>query len=162
MALNLITYEDKVSIKENPAVEKNKGTAKDFNEIKNVINNLIFPVGCIIINSDKEFNPNVSYGGTWEQFAKGKTLIGVDEADSDFNVSEMTGGEKTHTLTNAELPARNIEYFRGGGSAGWPGIIGVANVDGVKTGEVNATNGQGQPHNNLQPYITVYMWKRVA
>lgn len=162
MGLNIIKFEDKKSIKENPVAEANKVTAKNINEIKKAINDLIFPIGSIIINASESFNPNSSYGGTWEQFAKGKTLIGVDEADSDFNVSEMTGGEKTHTLTNAELPARNIEYFRGGGSAGWRGIIGVANVDGVKTGEVNATNGQGQPHNNLQPYITVYMWKRVA
>lgn len=54
------------------------------------------PVGSVYV-SINEINPSIYFGGTWEAFAKGKTLIGVDSDDTDFNVSQKTGGEKpTH------------------------------------------------------------------
>ena len=69
--MNLITYEDKQNLNTNPLIaEINKVTADDMNQIKNVINNLIFPIGSIIYNSDSNFNPNNVYGGTWELIDK--------------------------------------------------------------------------------------------
>ena len=107
MGLNIIKFEDKNSIKENPVAEANKVTAENINEIKKAINDLIFPIGSIIINASELFDPNSSYGGTWEQFAKGQTLIGVDESQSEFNTIEKIGGEKVHKLTIDELPEHN-------------------------------------------------------
>ena len=82
--MSLITYEDKVALNENPQVANiNKVTANDMNQIKNAINNL-FPVGFIISVDNAEFNPNTSWGGTWERL-KGRVIVGVDEDDTDLN-----------------------------------------------------------------------------
>lgn len=64
---------------------------------------LLYPIGSIYM-SIQDTNPSVFFGGTWERIAKGKTLVGVDESDTDFNASSKTGGEKTHTLSSSELP----------------------------------------------------------
>ena len=171
MGLNIIKFEDKTSIKENPVAEANKVTAENINEIKKAINDLIFPIGSIIINASELFDPNSSYGGTWEQFARGKTLIGVDDTDSDFNTSEMTGGEKTHKLTIEELAKHNHRgnpiYYTNSTShkhSKMSGKLAEAPENG-QDGGVFASNdlvGSDKPHNNLPPYITVYFWKRIA
>ena len=43
--------------------------------------------------------------GTWSSFGEGRVLIGIDSSDSDFDSAEETGGSKTHTLTEAQLPS---------------------------------------------------------
>ena len=43
--------------------------------------------------------------GTWTAFGTGRTIVGVDSSDTDFDAVRETGGSKTHTLTIAELPA---------------------------------------------------------
>lgn len=109
------------------------------------------------------FDPNVVYKHqTWERFAKGQTLVGVDEADEDFKTVEKTGGEKAHTLTTAEMPkhAHGMAYatnWDGVQSSGW--IIGQ---NSGRAGQSTRVTGGDQPHNNLQPYVTVYYWKRTA
>ncbi|OPY24934.1 MAG: hypothetical protein A4E27_01096 [Methanobacterium sp. PtaU1.Bin242] len=70
--------------------------------------NLIYPVGSIYI-SVVSTNPGSLFGGTWEAFGTGKTLVGIDTADADFDTVEKTGGAKTVTLTSAQsgLPSHN-------------------------------------------------------
>lgn len=65
---------------------------------------LMYPVGSIYI-SVNDTNPSILFGGTWERFAQGKTLVGVNESEDEFDTVEKTGGEKTHTLTTTEMPA---------------------------------------------------------
>lgn len=82
----------------------------------------VYPLGAIYI-SVLETSPSDLFGGTWERFANGKTLIGVDENDADFNTVKKTGGEKSHTLTVQEMPththAQNAHNHTGSsGSAG--------------------------------------------
>ena len=64
----------------------------------------IYPVGAIYISSDNT-NPSTLFGGTWEVFGKGKTLVSVDANDTEFNVGGKTGGSKTKTITVENLPA---------------------------------------------------------
>lgn len=90
--------------------------------------------------------------------AKGRTLVGKDSTDTDFNTLGKTGGEKTHTLTVSEMPSHNhlrdIEnkiVNNGSGGAWSPSLKGTGNM----TDENNSTRntGGGQAHNNLQPYL---------
>jgi len=61
------------------------------------------PVGSIFI-SVVSTNPNTLFGfGSWSQIAPGRTLVGLDSGDSDFNTVRKTGGAKTHTLVSGEL-----------------------------------------------------------
>ena len=67
--------------------------------------NLIYPVGAVYI-SVSSTNPESIWAGTsWSAFGAGRTLVGINSGDSDFDVSEETGGAKTHTLTTAQLPS---------------------------------------------------------
>lgn len=65
---------------------------------------IIYPIGSIYETIDSSFNPNFVFGGTWNRI-KGKFLVGVDEDDSSYSSSNVTGGEKTHTLTVTEMPS---------------------------------------------------------
>ncbi len=122
---------------------------------------LLYPIGSIYI-SIQDTNPSVFFGGTWERIAKGKTLVGVDENDTDFNASSKTGGEKTHTLTVDEMPSHNHRFnFRTSGSQALSGQQGAYLVAGSNDTTIGNTGG-GQPHNNMQPYYTCYIFVRTA
>lgn len=121
-----------------------------------------YPVGSIYL-SVNNINPSKWFGGTWEQIAQGRTLVGVDTSDSDFNTVKKTGGSK--------YLQKHSHYgiFGGGGverMAGW-------GTDAVHTGTINemTTNAWEQLHTgeagtgdsgNLQPYFTCYIWCRTA
>ena len=137
-----------------------------------------YPVGSIYISTSST-NPGSTYGGTWVEYGKGKTLVGVDSSDTDFNTVEKIGGEKTHTLTIDEMPSHSHSFKDGSHTFFWGQTktsnvyLASANATAGNTPNNNAMTSQGiwnatdsaggsQAHNNLQPYITVYMWKRTA
>jgi len=62
-----------------------------------------YPVGSVYFNTTN-VDPTTLFGGTWVRFAKGQVLVGLDEAQIEFDTPLETGGEKTHLLTEAELP----------------------------------------------------------
>lgn len=119
----------------------------------------VYPVGSIY-TSVVATNPSTFFGGQWNPFGQGKVMIGVDSTDTDFDTVGNTGGAKTHTLITDEIPSHThsmtIENASGTGSTG--SSNGASSFSTVNT---SATGG-GQAHNNLQPYVVVYMWKRVA
>jgi hypothetical protein len=104
--------------------------------------------------------------GTWERFAEGRTLVGFDSSDGDFNVIGKQGGAKVHTLTVDEMPGHThmpeeITITSGvDGGSGW----GFRPASKGYTGAVSPTSptGGGLPHNNLQPYRVIYYWLRTA
>lgn len=111
-------------------------------------------------------DPAVFLGyGTWEPYAQGRALVGVLDADADFGTLGQTGGAKTHTLTAPQLAphahkhSANIAGTGGGTNQNWypadydPGAN--YNFDSSQTGEA-------EPHNNLQPYIVIAVWRRTA
>lgn len=139
----------------------------------------VYPVGAIYM-SVVNTSPATLFGGTWEQI-QGKFLLG---ADSTYTAGS-TGGEATHTLTSDEMPTHNHALAddidsKVAHSWGWglyndsdvyaPVAVtqGAAGEDtnylcsrqGVWTKTANA--GGGQAHNNMPPYLSVYMWKRTA
>lgn len=146
-----------------------------------------YPIGAIYLSVDST-NPSKLFGGTWKQIAQGRTLVGVDTSQTEFNTVKKTGGEKTHTLTISEMASHthgsksltgsHYSYDYVGSRAN--GIISeaVANENGTGFGtgsnqtpwkqfSINATHehnsvGGNQSHNNLQPYYTCYIWLRTA
>lgn len=133
------------------ALMMNSGaTAPEWNDI--------FPVGSIYM-SVVSTNPSSFYGGTWVAFGTGRTVVAIDTLQTEFNTVEKTGGSKTHTLTVSELPAHDH-------TVPWITLAGTGGSSGDRAFPGGTTNtsstGGGGAHNNLQPYIVVYMWKRTA
>ena len=149
----------------NDDVTKLMGAFTSVTDLTKQLFLLMHRVGDIIFSTSDE-NPSTIYGGTWVAWGKGQVPVGVDTSDSDFNTVEKTGGEKEHTLTVDEMPSHThaqyvtadngsgagirVDYTKDGTSIPYP--------QGIDTG----SSGENQPHNNLQPYITCYMWKRTA
>ena len=127
-----------------------------------------YPVGSIYMNCSNATNPGTLLGfGTWAAFGEGRVLIGIDSSDSDFDTAEETGGSKTHTLTEAQLPSHRHTIGSNDSTAGFGGAAGNQEfVQDAGTGIGNPCNtsftGSGQAHTIVQPYIVVYMWKRTA
>lgn len=144
-------------------------------------NEKAYPVGSIYMNASVDTNPATLLGfGTWVAFGSGRALVSVDIGDADFNTTEKTGGAKEHTLTVGEMPTHGMGMTIHGQENGTD-IVNQSVVGGTVGGSSIARYGNhptfsgstsrqspswswggSQPHNNLQPYITVYMWKRTA
>ena len=123
------------------------------------------PVGSIYMSVNNT-NPSTLFGGIWIDWGTGRVPICVDTSDSDFNSVEKTGGKKAHVLTQSELPAslslktNDIGFQLYGEGTNQGEEVGTAFGSNTTLNLANA--GGGQAHNNLPPYITCYMWKRVS
>lgn len=124
-------------------------------------------IGDVHISFDSA-NPSTRFGGTWIRFGQGKVLVGVNEADTDFSNADKTGGEKTHTLTAEEIPSHSHTITRynpsGTGYDDTQRKLAAAPNNGAGVAGTVNTNpeGGGKAHNNMQPFITVFMWRRTA
>ena len=145
----------------------------------------VYPVGAIFTTvtayADSAAVVAAIGGTTWVAFAAGKMLIGLDSSDTDFDTVEETGGSKTHSLTEAELPSHQ-HFIVDNGTVAESGDITASNTvseiatqggstyqsyvmrPGTGNAEVGLSSATGSDtaHNNLPPYIAVYMWKRTA
>ena len=124
---------------------------------------LIYPIGAIYL-SVSATNPAILFGGKWEQI-KDRFLL----AAGDTYAIGTTGGEATHKLTVDEMPShshglkKNVPYgipYNNTSGAG-SGSGGTMYGESYTPFTVENTGG-GQFHNNMPPYLTVYMWERVA
>lgn len=116
----------------------------------------IYPIGSIYLSVNAT-NPSKYFGGTWVAWGTGRVPVGVDTTQTEFSTVEKTGGSKylqAH-IHGAALGASN-SYTPNGGSH-WLAeyISSASNPSYIKS------TGDGDS-GNLQPYITCYMWKRVA
>lgn len=137
---------------------------------------VFFPVGSIVQYTDSTINPNSLYTGTTWVRIEGRFLFGAD----DNHAIGSTGGSETVTLTTANMPAHRhytINLSKGITSPDYQHT--VARYDKENTswedchyqlnGNSNEANGgrssatgNGAAHNNMPPYLTVYMWERTA
>ena len=144
----------------------------------------VYPVGSIYM-SVSEVNPSTLFGGTWEQI-KDKFLLSC----GDSYQNGTTGGEESHVLTKNEIPSHNHSAStnktgghrhsfkgwwttKGDGTATYACIARTTQKDSAEYGSfstegahshsvtINST-GDGQAHNNMPPYLAVYMWKRIS
>jgi len=133
---------------------------QEINAIPAVDLSSLYPVGSIYMNASNGTNPATLIGfGTWVAFGAGRVPVGIDSGDTDFDTAEETGGAKTHTLTVDEMPAHTHSVPNSGSQNN--SFDSGTTVGNDVTGTSGSAGG-GQAHNNLQPYIVVYMWKRTA
>lgn len=133
----------------------------------------IYPVGAIYL-SVNDTNPSSLFGGTWERL-KDRFLLGAGDAYA----AGATGGEATVRLTEDQMPRHN-HIMTVSLSDGWDKPMVYAGdgkgSDSGRTIKISSTenkegngyytrcysSGGDGPHNNMPPYLTVYMWKRIA
>lgn len=132
-----------------------------LNEIKAWVNNSQHPVGSIYVSLNST-SPASLFGGTWERL-KDRFLL----AAGDTYEAGSTGGESQHTLTVNEIPGHThtIENGTVTVSGGNVGNISYANNNSILASTTNSRvtdTGGSQPHNNMPPYLCVYMWKRIS
>lgn len=129
----------------------------------------VYPVGSIYMSVNSA-SPASLFGGTWEQLQDRFLLA----AGSNYSAGS-TGGESTHKLTSSEMPSHYHDSYLLGlnGSVVAPAYYAVFNQDAYtykyenttsNTLDVAATEktGGSEAHNNMPPYLAVYMWKRVS
>ena len=202
----------------NTAVNTANNAANTVEQIRvemDAVTNKLWPVGSIYISVNNA-NPASFFGGSWVPFATGKTIVGVDTGQGEFNAVEKSGGHKelqshahgmnnhvhslnnhTHTVPNhvhtmqgagnhyhylginKDAVQKGTSYnkpnnFESGSTSYKSNTTGnhthTMNSSGTCTTGGNSGNTGGNSGNttsagggdsgNLQPYITVYMWKR--
>ncbi|MBS5053200.1 MAG: phage tail protein [Clostridiales bacterium] len=192
-------------------------TAEQIRVEMDAVTAKMYPVGSIYISVNNA-NPATFFGGSWVAFATGRTLVGVDASQGEFNSVEKAGGHKelqshahglnnhvhslnnhTHTVPNhvhtmqgagnhyhylginKNAVQKGTSYnkpnnFESGSTSYKSNTTGnhthTMNSSGTCTTGGNSGNTGGNSGNttsagggnagNLQPYITVYMWKRTG
>ena len=120
---------------------------------------VVYPVGSIYMSINST-NPSNLFGGTWEQL-KDRFLL----ACGDTYKNGETGGEATHTLTIDEMPRHNHKLLSNTpkGSSDTISILSVyqGSDDNAAVNHSNSVGGS-KAHNNMPPYLVVYMWKRIS
>lgn len=144
---------------------KFESTDNDISAINEIISGLwskIYPIGSIYISAAST-SPSALFGGTWVQI-KDRFLLA---AGSTYTAG-ATGGEAAHTLTVDEMPSHSHYQKKHWGGSGDNNLAYTpaaemtdAHEYGSKVDTTHLTGG-GQPHNNMPPYLAVYVWKRTA
>lgn len=147
----------------------------NLSNIEDLINYIVddkleskWPIGTAYINFSDNTNPAELLGfGTWELDAEGRVLVGKATSGT-FTTAGTTHGAERVTLGINEMPSHshtsNENYYayqntgwgatEGAGSNRWSGKN--------KGNQLTAQTGGGQSHNNIQPSLVVYIWRRVA
>lgn len=136
----------------------------------------VYPIGSIYMNINST-NPGTLFGGTWEQI-QGKFLLGM----SSSYPAGSQGGEASHTLTTEEMPSHGHNPANEAGYYGFItnskkafsiGDMGSQSGSGryypyasaafdISRNTLTGTTGGGKSHNNMPPYLSIYIWKRIA
>ena len=150
---------------------------------------MVYPVGSIYLSTNAT-NPTVLFGGTWKAYAQGRVLIGAGTGTDSRSEKKTfaagdTGGEYNHQLTVGELATHShsasssstgAHSHGAAGNRGWDGTSKFGFSDQTNTSATLNTNSSGShshtitvkntgsnaAHNNMQPYLTVYIWQRTA
>ena len=145
----------------------------------------LYPVGSVYINAGVTTNPATLLGfGTWVAFGAGRVMVGLNGSDALFDALEETGGSKdaivvshSHTATSTVSDPGHIHTIQRTSNDGnfttafdvpsdGPANTYFTNTTsattGITVGTTVASTGSSGTNANLQPYITVAMWKRTA
>lgn len=130
--------------------------------LSSLILEAVYPVGSIYMSVNST-SPATLFGGTW-QAIQGKFLLG---AYGNTYKAGSTGGEATHTLTISEMPSHNhAVYYPNAGADDHSAPVnypdGPSDSTYYAVGSYTSSDGGGGAHNNMPPYLAVYIWKRTA
>lgn len=125
-------------------------------------------VGSLYLTTNN-VNPSEELGyGSWQRYAEGRALVGYSSDVSSNTPDWLKGGGNlfgsyTHQLTVDELAAHShvTTFIRELGTRGSNAFFGDESMDGTDD-KVSKSTGGNQPHNNVQPSIVVYIWRRVS
>jgi microcystin-dependent protein len=134
------------------------------------IADMVYPIGAIFTTvtayADSDAVVTAIGGSSWSTFGAGKVIVGLDSTDTDFDTIEKTGGAKTdsHILTIAEMPAHTHTTVNSNSDSGsGKPATGSDAAEGSGVHTSDSTGGGGShTHDIVQPYIVVYMWKRLT
>lgn len=115
-----------------------------------------YPVGSIYMSVNNT-SPSVLFGGTWAQL-KDRFLLGA----GDTYTAGDTGGEASHTLTTGEMPAHSHDIKLISSAVQSGSHFSRLASNGTDNSGIISNTGNGNPHNNMPPYLVVYMWQRTA
>lgn len=148
--------------------------------INTLLQTVIYPVGSLYFSAISTTNPNTILGfGTWVAVA-GRVLVGYDNSQTEFDALLKTGGDKTVALTEGQGPshyhhiinnsvgtgfsddptADNYVMVTINGGESWIYKLKASSVE-PSIGR-SGNSGDGDPHNNLQPFLVVAVWRRTA
>ena len=143
----------------------------ELSDFKGKLFDKVYPVGSVFI-SVSSVSPESLFGGTWEQLKDTFIL-----AAGDTYAAGSTGGEATHTLTVNEMPNHGQHIYespigQGSATGRYLNSSTLASYGSTGRGWYSPANGEYYPagtklggdaaHNNMPPYLVVYMWKRTA
>lgn len=164
-------------------VSEPKTKAIQISELKAAMIDAAYPIGTPYANVSDDRNPAIIFGvGTWEAMP-GRVLVGLDGTQPEFDTPGETGGLKetrhgyieqalnnngfqdtgTNYLNSARTDLGN--WLTGGGSTVPTAVANVRALGaGVRAQGASSTEVRHGRYlsTNLQPYVVVYMWKRVA
>ena len=122
---------------------------------KQMIVDLVHPVGSYYETSDTSFNPNTAWGGTWVEDTEGLSTIAYKASDNDFSTVGVTVGEKEHMITLNEsywnIKGQNPNAPQGG-LGGWL----------MQSSYLEPVPDTHEPISLIQPSIVVKRWHRIA
>ena len=130
---------------------------------RNEIVNLIYPVGSIYISTSST-NPGSLFGGTWQAYGQGRTLIGAGTGNDGSTSMSFTAGATYGKYKTTDV----IKHTH---TQTWPGFVQAKAGTGSNYGYVyngtTTSRDTGQAGNVssislLQPSVGVYIWRRTA
>lgn len=125
----------------------------------------VYKVGDLYLTTNTA-EPQVILGyGTWVRFGEGRALVGVSTKASDPDWTKGVAsqyGEYEHQLTESEMPSHTHDLNYNIGSIDGRGNPATDNDSNFKSFIKTEVSGGDKPHNNVQPSITVFVWRRVA
>jgi hypothetical protein len=152
-----------------------KEVNSDVSELQGIISGLLdwfYPIGTIYETTSSDLDTTTKmgnhFGGTWEVYGAGRVLV-AKSSDTEFDTIGETGGEKTHTLTIAEMPTHRhtvmTDIVHSDGQEVTAEILNAGIFYGSgrrRYSNIVSNSGGGGSHNNLPPYIVVYRYRRIA
>lgn len=156
------------------------GTKSD-SRIANILNR-VYPVGSVYTSLTQSTSPANLFGGVWSAVGQGRVLMGhgqgTDKNGETYNAvvgAADNVGEYEHTLTNGEMPRHDhvsnrnsqdsfnrLVMDRSDNKNTGSGFDTTADEIASNKGQIIGEEGNDLPHNNQQPHLVVYMWRRVS
>jgi hypothetical protein len=137
------------------------GVAAAITAAITAVKTALFPVGSYYANGAVSTNPATLLGfGTWVAVA-GKAIVGLDGTQTEFDTLLKTGGAKTHTLLEAEMPSHTHTFTARQSGSPDQSPTSAGRFLTAASSTTDATGGGGA-HNNLQPFEVAALWRRTA